>query len=41
MAKGKRDDFLTKILKDPYLLSDEEADAMLGTVKRIRKEYGF
>jgi hypothetical protein len=38
--KGKIGNFWDEILKGPALLSKEEADAMLGTVKRIRKEYG-
>lgn len=33
--------FWNKILKAPRILSNEEADAMLETVKNLRKEYGF
>ena len=39
--KGKIGNFWDEILKGPPLMSKEEADAMLGTVKGIRKEYGF
>ena len=39
--KGKVDNFWDKILEGPPLLSKEEADAMLGIVKKMRSEYGF
>ena len=39
--KKKSERFWDGILKGPAVLSKEEADAMLETVKRIRKEYGF
>ena len=39
--KEKSKDFWDEILKGPHVLSKEEADSMLDTVKNIRKEYGF
>ena len=39
--KGKSKSFWNEILKGPAILSKEESDAMLETVKKIRKEYGF
>ena len=39
--KRKSRSFWDEILKGHALLSKEEADAMLETVKNIRKEYGF
>ena len=39
--KEKSKDFWDGILKGPHVLSKEEADSMLDTVKNIRKEYGF
>ena len=44
MVDGYREksrDFWDEILKGPAILSKEEADAMLNTVKKIRNEYGF
>ena len=39
--KEKSASFWNDILKGHAILSKEEADAMLETVKNIRKEYGF
>ena len=39
--KKKGKDFWDEILKGPHVLSKEEADAMLKTIRDIRKEYGF
>lgn len=39
--KEKGRHFWDELLKGPAMLSKEEADTMLDTVKRIRKEYGF
>ena len=38
-ANGK--DFWDDILKGPHVLNKEESEAMLKTVRGIRKEYGF
>ena len=37
----KSKNFWDEILRGPAILSKEDADAMLNTVKKIRKEYGF
>lgn len=37
----KSKNFWDEILRGPAILSKEEADSMLHTVKKIRKEYGF
>lgn len=39
--KKKTEEFWDDVLKGPPLLSEEEADAMEETVKKVRKEYGF
>ena len=39
--KNKDPNFWDKILKGPPLLSKEEADSMLETVRKLRKESGF
>ena len=39
--KEKSKSFWDDIFKGPPVLSKEEADAMMETSKRIRKEYGF
>ena len=39
--REKSKSFWDDILKGPPRLSKEEADAMMETARRIRKEYGF
>ena len=39
--KEKSNKFWDEILKGPAMLSKEEADAMIDSVKKIRNEYGF
>lgn len=39
--KKKTEEFWDDILQGPPILSEEEAKSMEGTVKRVRKEYGF
>ena len=39
--KEKSKSFWDEVLKGPPILSKKEADAMMDTVKNLRKEYGF
>ncbi|MEK6946128.1 MAG: hypothetical protein AABX32_00825 [Nanoarchaeota archaeon] len=39
--KDKSKGVWDEILRGPKILSDEEADGMLETVRNLRKEYGF
>lgn len=41
MNKKKTKEFWDYILNHEKVISDEEAEAMEETIKKVRKEYGF